>query len=229
MSDPRLQTLFSMLFQAHPWHGVPFATDSADLRRAFIEIVTGDTIKYEVDKPSGLLRVDRPQKFSNVCPALYGFFPQTYCGPRVAARCSERTGVAHVQGDGDPLDVCVLSEKPFSQGGFIASVRLIGGLRMIDNGEVDDKIIAVLPGDAVYGHVQDLAELGKTVVDRLEHYFLTYKLEPHSEKPKTVQIAEIYGREESEVVLQACAADYQEKFGDPAERMTEFLALVSKR
>src|SRR5678809_496858 len=97
--------------QAHPWHGIPVGPDAPAIVNVFIEIVPGDTVKYEIDKPSGHLKIDRPQRFSNVCPSPYGFIPQTLCAERVGAYCSERTGRAGIIGDGDPMDVCVLTEK----------------------------------------------------------------------------------------------------------------------
>ena len=118
---------------------------------AFIEIVPTDTVKYELDKTTGCLNVDRPQKFSNVCPTLYGFIPQTYCGEEVGAFCAERSGREGIDGDGDPMDICVLTEKAISHGDILVRAIPIGGLRMLDNEEADDKIVAVLEGDAVYG------------------------------------------------------------------------------
>ena len=81
----RAWELFGLLFQAHPWHGVSIGPEAPRVVTAYIEIVPTDTVKYEIDKPSGHLKVDRPQQFSNVCPTLYGFIPQTFCGERVAA------------------------------------------------------------------------------------------------------------------------------------------------
>src|SRR5215210_7006500 len=107
--DKSLEELLARLFQAHPWHGVPAGTEAPRVVNAYIEIVPTDTVKYELDKPSGHLRVDRPQRFSSLCPTLYGFIPQTYCGERVGQLCSERTGRAQVRGDGDPMDICVLT------------------------------------------------------------------------------------------------------------------------
>ena len=76
------------LFQAHPWHGVPIGPDAPHVVTAYIEIVPTDTVKYEIDKLTGLLKVDRPQKYSNFCPSLYGFVPQTLCTDSVAALCA---------------------------------------------------------------------------------------------------------------------------------------------
>ena len=233
----RLRTLFETLFQAHPWHGVRPRIEGSTSLRAYVEIVPSDTVKYELDKASGHLRIDRPQRFSSTCPTLYGFFPQTYCGETVAARCVERGGGGGgggaMIGDGDPLDLCILTEKTFSQGDFLAHVRPIGGLRMVDKDEVDDKIVAVLEDDVAYGHLEDLGEAPLGLIDRLRHYFLSYKQRPDeleqgpgaSEK-KRVRIAEVYGRDEAMEVIRRSEADYATKFGDPEARWTEFESLL---
>src|SRR5688572_23751401 len=145
-------------FRAHPWHGVPMGKDAPRVVTTYIEIVPTDTVKYEIDKLTGILRMDRPQQYSNVCPSLYGFIPQTLCAERVGALCSERTGRPGIVGDGDPMDVCVLTEKPISHGDILVQAIPIGGLRMIDGREADDKIIAVLGGDAVFGSFKDISE-----------------------------------------------------------------------
>ena len=119
-------------FKAHPWHGISPGDDVPNLVMAFIEIVPSDTVKYEIDKVSGYLKVDRPQKFSNIIPALYGFIPQTYCGSSVAAYSSEKSGLQTLLGDGDPLDICVLRERNITHGDIILPAIPIGGFRMID-------------------------------------------------------------------------------------------------
>src|SRR5918996_1293762 len=96
--------LFSPMYQAHPWHGVPPGADIGEALNAFIEIVPTDAVKYELDKASGHLRVDRPQRFSSMCPTLYGFIPKTYCGDQVAQLSAERTGIIGIAGDEDPMD-----------------------------------------------------------------------------------------------------------------------------
>src|SRR6478752_5159470 len=93
----------SRLFKSHPWHGVSLGKDAPALVTAYIEIVPTDTVKYELDKATGHLKIDRPQKFSSVCPTLYGFLPQTYCGERVADASRQRTGRPDIVGDGDPM------------------------------------------------------------------------------------------------------------------------------
>lgn len=200
------------LFKAHPWHGISMGNDAPDIITAFIEIVPTDTVKYEIDKASGWLKVDRPQKFSNIVPALYGFVPQTYCSDEIAHFCrqqSDRTDV--VKGDGDPLDICVLSERTITNGGIILRCIPIGGLRLIDKGEADDKIIAVLEGDEIYGHFTDISQCPIAVVERLKHYFLTYKNLPGT--PATCEITHVYNRQEAHQVIQHSIADYQKMFG----------------
>src|SRR5688500_13974528 len=105
--------------QAHPWHGISPGERCPEEEEAFIEIVPTDTVKYEHDKASGHLRIDRPHRYSSLCPTLYGFIPRTYCAEQVAARCMERTSRKGIQGDGDPLDICVLTEKTFGHASFL--------------------------------------------------------------------------------------------------------------
>ena len=143
----------------------------------YIEIVPTDTVKYELDKETGLLQVDRPQKYSNVCPSLVRLRAADLCAERV--RRSARSGPAgrarrrrrsarHLRPhrEGDP------------HGNILVPAIPIGGLRMLDGNEVDDKIVAVLAGDAVYGGLTDIAGCPRLLVDRLRHYFLTYKQAP---------------------------------------------------
>ena len=184
------------LFQAHPWHGVTPGAEAPGTVNAYIEIVPTDAVKYELDKRSGHLRVDRPQRFSSMCPSLYGFIPQSYCGEQVAQLCCDRTGTSGIQGDGDPMDICVLTEKPFAQGNFFLHAEPIGGLRMIDGQQADDKIISVLQADLAYGHIKDIKECPKALVDRLKHYFLTYKQLP-GDAPRRVEIVDVYDRAEA--------------------------------
>lgn len=208
-SPAPLWQLMKLLFKTHPWHGVSIGEDAPMSVTTYIEIVPTDTVKYEIDKVSGILKVDRPQKYSNVCPTLYGFIPQTFCGERVADRCRERTGRTNIVGDGDPMDICVFSESQFPRGDILLHAIPIGGLRMIDGDEADDKIIAVMQGDAVYGGWQDLGECPRALIDRLRHYFLTYKAVPDApELSPPVSIVEIYGREEAHEVIRRSCQDY---------------------
>ena len=197
------------MFQAHPWHGVA-AGDPAGVIEAYVEIVPTDTVKYELDKQSGHLRVDRPQRYSSQPPTLYGFISQTYCGVRVGKRCSERTGVANVRGDGDPMDVCVLTEKTMAHANFFLRARPIGGLRVMDGDEADDKVVAVLEGDLAYGDLRDIADAPKGLIERLRHYFLTYKLVPG--RRAQARVARVYGRHYALRVVRAAMADYEAAF-----------------
>jgi inorganic pyrophosphatase len=204
---------FKRMFQAHPWHGVSPGKDAPDIVSAFVEIVPTDAVKYELDKESGHLHVDRPQRFSSMCPSLYGFIPQTFCGDEVAKLCAERTGATGIKGDGDPMDICVLTEKTFAQGNFFLQAYPIGGLRMIDGEQADDKIIAVLDADLAYGHVKNIDECPKALVDRLKHYFLSYKQFP-GEAPRRVEIVDVYDRDEALDVIKRSLTDYQKKFSE---------------
>lgn len=206
------RTEFPVLHRPHPWHGVSLGADAPAIVTAYIEIVPTDTVKYELDKATGYLKVDRPQKFSNVCPTLYGFLPRTYCGRQVAELCMERTGRTGLVGDGDPMDVCVLTEKSMPRGDILLRAIPIGGLRMIDGGEVDDKIVAVLEIDLVYGESRDIESLPRTLVERMRHYFLTYKDVPGAEH-RNCEITHVYGREEAYAVIRRSQLDYQARFG----------------
>jgi inorganic pyrophosphatase len=219
-----IDQVLSTLLQAHPWHGVaPGKPD--DILNAYVEIVPTDAVKYELDKPSGHLRIDRPQRYSSQAPSLYGFIPQTFCGERVAARCSERTGLSGIRGDQDPMDICILTERTAAHGGFFLNARALGGLRMIDGDEADDKIVAVLEHDIAYGQLKEISAAPVGVIDRLRHYFLSYKQIP-GQGPRKVQIAEVYGRDEAVEVIRRSIADYRAKFGAPEERWLELRRLV---
>lgn len=195
--------------KAHPWHGIPMGEKVPQEVTVFIEIVPRDTVKYEVDKETGYLKIDRPQQYSNVVPANYGFIPQTYCAERIANLARENSeGFEISEGDGDPLDILVLSEHHIPRGDIILKARPIGGFCLIDGGEADDKIIATLVGDKVYENYTDLEELPEGIVNRLQHYFLTYKQLPS--EPTKCEIAFSYGREQSYDVIKAAIADYHD-------------------
>jgi inorganic pyrophosphatase len=200
----------SKYFVAHPWHGISAGEKTPDIVNAFIEIIPSDAIKYEVDKESGFIMIDRPQKFSNHMPCLYGFVPRTYCDTKIAEFCAEKTGRTDIVGDGDPLDICVLTERQVNRGNIIAEAIVVGGFRMIDGGEADDKIIAVMKGDQAYGDIKDITELPKMVVDRVKHFFLTYK--DLGGVSKNVEITHVYGADEAKEVVKRSMEDYDAKF-----------------
>ena len=193
-------------WRPHPWHGLEVGPEAPKLVHAFIEICPFDLVKYEVDKATGYLRVDRPQRSSSQHPTLYGFIPRTYCGARVRDLME---GAA--RGDGDPLDICVISERPINRAEVILNARVVGGLQMVDGGEADDKIIAVLENDNVWGDAHDLSDIPEILVERLRHYFATYKLIPG--KPANISIDMVYGHEHAIKVVEASMEDYDEEYG----------------
>lgn len=197
-----------MLYRAHPWHGIPIGSKAPEIVNCFIEIVPSDTVKYEIDKETGILMIDRPNKYSTICPTLYGFIPRTYSGSKSAAYMSQKTGKDSLIGDGDALDICVLTEKEIPHGDIIVKAIPIGGFRMIDTNEADDKIIAVLEGDFLYGDIKDISECPEKVLDRLKHYFLTYKDAPDRGAHSKIHIHSTYGREEAYEVIKNSQGDY---------------------
>lgn len=198
-----------LAFRPHPWHGLDRGTRFPEILTAYIEIAPADGVKYEIDKHSGYLKVDRPQRFSVFPPTLYGFVPRTLCSKQVAAHRIEG-GPDVDRGDGDPLDICVLTDRPISRGEIMLEARPVGGLRMVEKGEADDKIIAVLLGDPTFGDVRDISQLPRAVIDRLRHYFLTYKGIP-GERANPITVDPVYDAMEARAILMAAAADYDEE------------------
>ncbi len=193
-------------WRPHPWHGLEVGPRPPEVVHAYIEITPIDSMKYELDKVTGYLRVDRPQRTSSLPPTLYGIVPRTYCGNRVGSLMAGAK-----QGDGDPLDICVVSERPIIHSEVILDARVVGGLPMIDHDEADDKIIAVLENDPVWDGANDIGDLPEVIVERLRHYFMTYKLTPGEKSG--VSIDEVYGREQAQQVILASMADYEEEYG----------------
>jgi inorganic pyrophosphatase len=193
-------------WRPHPWHGVDVGPKPPHIVHAYIEITAFDLVKYEVDKVTGYLQVDRPQRSSSQPPTLYGFIPRTYCGERVGSHC-QTTKV----GDGDPLDICVISERPITKSEIVLDARVIGGLRMIDHNAADDKIIAILANDPFWANANDITDLPPVLVERLRHYFSTYKLIP-GEENKTF-IENVYGAPDAMEIIQAAIEDYNQMFG----------------
>ena len=141
---------------AHPWHDVPLTDDPAAWFPVFIEIPKGSKVKYELDKPTGLLRVDRVLYSAVHYPANYGFVPRTYCD------------------DGDPLDVLVLGQEEVAPA-VLLRARAVGAMRMRDDKGQDDKIIAVHEDDPAYVGYRDIGELPQHIVLELRRFFLDYK------------------------------------------------------
>jgi inorganic pyrophosphatase len=201
----------------HPWHGLKVGPKPPGTVYAFIEITPFDLVKYELDKETGFLMVDRPQLTSSLPPTLYGFIPRTYCGSRVAALM---TGAQ--LGDHDPLDICVLSERSISRSDVLLKVNVVGGLPTLDDDHADDKIIAVLANDTLWSAVKDIADLPGALINRLSHYFSTYKAQPN--QVPQVLVGEPYGARHAEKVIEAAMADYECEFSDQFNKTTSSLS-----
>ena len=178
----------------HPWHSISPGENSPESVTAIIEIPKGSKAKYEIDKETGLLRLDRMLFSSVMYPANYGFIPQTYCD------------------DHDPLDILVLCSADVYPMSMIEA-KVIGVMHMVDNGEQDDKIIAVLKDDPIYGKWRDISDAPKDIVQRLRHYFWTYKMLPGETTSPAVDIDDVYGREVAHEVIRQSREDYRKNFG----------------
>ncbi|MGD9489190.1 MAG: inorganic pyrophosphatase [Calditrichaceae bacterium] len=220
-SEP-VSGLMGLLFRAHPWHGVDIGDDAPEIVNTYIEMIPTDTIKYELDKKSGLLKVDRPQKYSSMPPMLYGLVPKTYCGENVGKYCYEKTGRKNIMGDKDPLDICVLTERPISHSNILVQAVVLGGFRMIDNNEADDKIIAYLKDDLVYSEWHDVTDVPQRMIERLKHYFLTYKDIPGTEEHNS-EITHIYNKEEAFEVIRRSRKDYDIEFSGLEDSLNDAL------
>jgi len=194
-------------WRPHPWHGLSVGKKPPLYVRAYIEITPFDFVKYEVDKETGYLHVDRPHRTSSQPPSLYGFIPKTYCGKRVKALSPKSK-----KGDGDPLDICILSERPIAKSDIILDAKVVGGFQMIDHGEADDKIVAVLENDNFWKDAKSINELPKALIERLKHYFLTYKLVPGEESQTSIE--KTYDSKHAQKVVEASMKDYADEFGD---------------
>ncbi|MBX2800918.1 MAG: inorganic diphosphatase [Myxococcales bacterium] len=156
---------------AHPWHDLPNNPDTAhDWFNVVIEIPRGSKVKYELDKPTGLLRVDRVLYSAVFYPCNYGFLPRSYCD------------------DGDPLDVLVLGHEPVIPGAILQA-RAIGVMRMLDQGKGDDKIIAVHVNDPAVAGFRDISELQEHTLTEIQRFFEDYK----ALEDKTVEVEKILG------------------------------------
>jgi len=194
-------------WRPHPWHGLEIGPEPPGRVHAYIEMTPFNYIKYEVHKTTGYLYVDRPQRTSALPPTLYGFIPRTYCDERVRM-LSENA----IRGDGDPLDICVVSERPIDRSEILLNAVVVGVIQLLDNNEADDKIIAVLENDLIYGHVRDISELPKVMVERMQHYFKTYKMIPGQEP--AIALSSVSGAEKAKTIVEAAILDYQDAFGD---------------
>jgi inorganic pyrophosphatase len=171
----------------NPWHAVPVGEDAPKIVEGIIEIPKGSRSKYELDKNTGMLRLDRILYSSVYYPANYGFIPQTYCD------------------DKDPLDIIVLTQAtvlPMS----IMRAKVIGVMRMIDGGEMDDKIIAVSPDDMSINHIETIDDLPTHHLNELKAFFEDYKKLEH----KTVEVEDFQSRETAWEIIEQSMQDYKD-------------------
>lgn len=177
------------MYVLHPWHGASYGSNIPERVNALIEIPQGSKTKYEIDKKTGLLILDRIVYSSFHYPINYGFIPQTL-------------GL-----DGDPLDILVMCSESI-QPLCLVEATVIGNMQMIDNGEVDDKIIAVAANDPTVNHITSIEELPKHFIAVLRNYFEQYKVLEH----KVVEIDEFQDKATAYKIISASIEHYKEKF-----------------
>ena len=172
----------------HPWHSLEIGKDAPEVVNAVIEIPMGSKVKYELDKRSGLIRVDRILYGAVFYPANYGFIPQTYCE------------------DKDPLDILVFCQEPLYPRSIVES-RVIGSMAMVDDGAADDKIIAVMTGDPAFMDYDDISQLPEFLLNELRKFFEDYK---KLEKNKEVAVEDFVGRADAQRVVKESMDIYAE-------------------
>ena len=174
----------------HPWHDVEVGNEAPEVVTSVIEVPRGSKIKYELDKTSGLIKVDRILFSSVHYPSNYGFIPQTLCEDR------------------DPLDILVLGQEPTVPLSLMRA-RPIGVMKMEDQGEADDKIIAVHEDDPEFAHYQSIEELPPHWVKQVKRFFEDYK----ALEMKTVKVSEFLGRKQALEIVEEALKLYQMKHG----------------
>ena len=172
--------------QNNPWHKVRIGDDSPSVVNGIIEIPKNTRAKYELDKESGMLVLDRVLFSSMYYPANYGFIPRTYCD------------------DKDPLDILVLSQITIVPM-CIVSAKVIGVMRMLDGGEMDDKIIAVASNDMSVNHINDISELPEHFFKELKNFFEDYK----KLENKTVEVADFQDSKTAKEIVSQSMKDYE--------------------
>jgi inorganic pyrophosphatase len=173
----------------NPWHDVTFGEKTPELVQAIIEIPKGSKCKYELDKESGLLKLDRILFSSVHYPANYGFIPRTYCD------------------DQDPLDILVICSEDVVPMCLIEA-KVIGVMQMIDGNEKDDKIIAVAKNDMGVNYINELEELPPHTLIEIRRFFEDYKKAEHKE----VIVEAFYGRKAAYEIIKESIRFYEEKF-----------------
>src|SRR5438874_42817 len=174
---------------SHPWHGISFGEAAPRLVNAVIEIPQGSRAKYEIDKESGLLRLDRVIYSSFYYPCNYGFIPQTYGD------------------DKDPLDILVITSLPV-QALCIMEAKVVGVMQMIDSGDADDKIIAVAANDPSVNHYNNIEELPRHFFEELRHFFEEYK----KLENKTVKVEEFGDKSMALKIINDALTFYKDNF-----------------
>ncbi|MFD2999932.1 inorganic diphosphatase [Pontibacter toksunensis] len=180
---------------SNPWHNVSYGEEAPAVLSAIIEIPKGSKAKYELDKESGMLKLDRVLFSSIHYPANYGFIPQTYCD------------------DKDPLDIlviCSIDVQPMC----LIDAKVIGVMQMIDNNEEDDKIIAVANNDMSVRHINDISELPPHTLLEMRRFFEDYKKLEHKE----VIVEQFLGREHAYKIIQDSIDLYNTTFGEPQKK-----------
>lgn len=173
------------------WHDVSAGKEAPGKVNTIIEIPKGSDVKYEIDKETGLVKLDRFLFSAVYYPGDYGFVPQT------------------LWDDGDPLDVIILTGRPVYPG-TLAEVRPVGILHMIDDGDEDDKIVAVYTEDPRYNEVQDISDVPKHIIMELKNFFETYKML----QGKKTEVPKMDGREAALEAVKKGLRLYKEKFGN---------------
>ncbi|PIZ76670.1 inorganic pyrophosphatase [Candidatus Peregrinibacteria bacterium CG_4_10_14_0_2_um_filter_38_24] len=173
----------------HPWHGVEVGDEVPEVVNCIIEIPKGSRLKYELDKKSGLLRLDRVLFSAVFYPENYGFIPQTYCD------------------DNDPLDIVLISEAPI-QPLTIVEAKVIGVMQMLDSGEADDKIIAVALNDMSVNYINNIDQLPPHFIVELKNFFEEYK---KLEKNKEVKVQEFQNKKVAYEIIRKSVEAYKKK------------------